>query len=393
MATQVTTTLASGTPDAVSATLIDHVRDAFDTPPTLILVFTSVDQPLDQVLPALSQAFPQSTVLGSSTAGEFTHDQDTIGSTSLFAIHGDLQVHAGFATNLANTPYQAVQEAVADHPVEIEGYPHKTALLLIDTLSGRGEEAALLASALLEETRLVGGAAGDDKMVRTIVGLNDQVSDNALVIATLYTPHPLAIGVSHGHRPLSDTLTVTRSEGNIVHEVNDQPAWSVWVEKTRARAQEAQGFDPGNLSESGQVGAFLLSYEAGLSLGNDQFKVRAPLQRHDEAGALTFACGIPEGSVIRIMESTPADQITSARQAAQHARAELGERRAAGAVVFDCVCRKAILKDDFSKAVQAIHDELNAPLAGFETFGEIALDVGDMSGFHNTTTVVLAFPE
>ena len=34
-----------------------------------------------------------------------------------------------------------------------------------------------------------------------------------------------------------------------------------------------------------------------------------------------------------------------------------------------------------------------AALAGFETYGEIALDVGDMSGFHNTTSVVLAFPE
>jgi len=33
------------------------------------------------------------------------------------------------------------------------------------------------------------------------------------------------------------------------------------------------------------------------------------------------------------------------------------------------------------------------PLAGFETYGEIALAAGDMSGFHNTTSVVLAFPE
>jgi hypothetical protein len=35
-----------------------------------------------------------------------------------------------------------------------------------------------------------------------------------------------------------------------------------------------------------------------------------------------------------------------------------------------------------------MHAELgNAPLAGFETYGEIALGAGDMSGFHNTTTV------
>ena len=38
-------------------------------------------------------------------------------------------------------------------------------------------------------------------------------------------------------------------------------------------------------------------------------------------------------------------------------------------------------------------DELGgAPVAGFETYGEIALDAGDMSGFDYTTSVVLAFP-
>ena len=40
----------------------------------------------------------------------------------------------------------------------------------------------------------------------------------------------------------------------------------------------------------------------------------------------------------------------------------------------------------------ATADSYPWPLAGFETYGEIALDAGDMSGFHNTTTVVLALP-
>lgn len=53
-----------------------------------------------------------------------------------------------------------------------------------------------------------------------------------------------------------------------------------------------------------------------------------------------------------------------------------------------------ILKDDFKTAIAGIHTELGqVPLAGFETYGEIALDAGDLSGFHNTTTVVLAFPK
>ena len=67
--------------------------------------------------------------------------------------------------------------------------------------------------------------------------------------------------------------------------------------------------------------------------------------------------------------------------------------KVAGALVFDCICRNLILEGDFSRAVLGMSEELGgAPLAGFETYGEIALDAGDMSGFHNTTSVVLAFP-
>jgi hypothetical protein len=54
---------------------------------------------------------------------------------------------------------------------------------------------------------------------------------------------------------------------------------------------------------------------------------------------------------------------------------------------------KLILDDRFTVAVKSTAHELgDVPLAGFETYGEIALDAGDMSGFHNTTTVVLALP-
>jgi methyl-accepting chemotaxis protein len=61
--------------------------------------------------------------------------------------------------------------------------------------------------------------------------------------------------------------------------------------------------------------------------------------------------------------------------------------------VFDCICRNLILKDGFDRAISAMSEALGgAPLAGFETYGEIALGAGDLSGFHNTTSVVLAFP-
>jgi methyl-accepting chemotaxis protein len=65
----------------------------------------------------------------------------------------------------------------------------------------------------------------------------------------------------------------------------------------------------------------------------------------------------------------------------------------AGALVFDCICRNLILGAEFTRAVKGMAEELgHVPVAGFETYGEIALAAGDMSGFHNPTSVVLAFP-
>ena len=63
------------------------------------------------------------------------------------------------------------------------------------------------------------------------------------------------------------------------------------------------------------------------------------------------------------------------------------------AVVFDCVCRDMLLQEAFLGAVRGISEELgDAPLAGFEAHGEIARRAGDDRGFHNATSVVLAFP-
>ena len=95
-----------------------------------------------------------------------------------------------------------------------------------------------------------------------------------------------------------------------------------------------------------------------------------------------------------MLKSDPERQIASARRAAAEAVADLGPGgRAAGALVFDCICRNLILGDRFADAVRAISEELDGtPIGGFETYGEVALSVGEMSGFHNTTSVVLAFP-
>lgn len=392
MSTQIATALSAGSAAGAAEQLTRSVRAQLgDAAPALLVAFASTKQPLGDLASHLAKAFPGAALLSASTAGEFTEAGDAKGSVALFALAGDYRVFAGMATGLKADVERAVTEAVRDLPATVDGYPHRTALLLLDPLAGNGEEATLLVSALLGgDVRLAGGAAGDDlAMKATLVGHGERVAGDALVVAVLFSKQPLGVGVCHGHAPLSKQLSVTKAEGATVHEIEGRPAWTVWQEETRESAT-ARGVDPAKLAET-DVGGFLLRYEAGLSSGAE-YKIRAPLARGAD-GSISFACGIPEGSVIRITESVPERQIESARTAARRARAQLGDTPVAGALVFDCICRNLILGDDFQKATGAISEELGgAKIAGFETYGEIALDAGDMSGFHNTTSVVLAFP-
>jgi methyl-accepting chemotaxis protein len=391
MQTNVVTALVSGSAPAAAQTIIARLES--DTSPALVLVFASTAQPLAEVVQPIQAAFPDAVVLGSSTAGEFVEDRDAKGSVAAIALYGDFKAFAGLGTGLHDDPDGAVMAAVERLPRTVDGYEHCTGLVLLDPLAGHGEEATLLAATAIGEGRpipLAGGAAGDDLVMKaTTVSVGDAARTDAIAVAVVYSKRPLGIGVHHGHAPLSRPLRVTKTSGGVVEEIEGRPAWEVWAEHTRAAAA-ATGVDVDTLPDA-DLGAFLLRYEAGLQCGGG-YKIRAPLARKP-GGGLLFATEVPEGSVIRITESTPSRQIDSAREAARHARIALQGVEPAGAVVFDCICRNLILGDRFVDAIKGISEELGGvPLAGFETYGEIALDVGDMSGFHNTTTVVLAFP-
>ena len=400
MATQIAVALEKGDPAVVGRALAERITaELAGRTPALVTLFPSPDCSLSEVMAAFRAALPAPpaggpapVVLGATTAGEFTGGGDASGSVSAFAVAGDFRVFGGVGRPLRGNVEGAVTQALAGIPLEQEGYPYRTAVLFIDGLVGVGEEATLTAAALLGPgVRLCGGCAADDwRLQATAVGCNDAVSGDALAIAILFSKTPLGIGVFHGHQPLSDAMTITRSSENVVHEIDGRPAWDVFVEKTRDRALQ-DGIDPANLKSSSDILQYFLKYETGIKTG-PEFRIRMPLVRNDD-GSLGFVCGMPEGTPIHFMASTPQRQIESARGAAARARAQLAGQAVAGALVVDCGCRKLILNDRFCEAVRAIASELgDVPIAGFESYGEIALNDDDFSGFHNTTTVLLAFP-
>lgn len=359
----------------------------------LAIVFASSKYDYRQVLKGVREITNNTPLIGCSSSGEFTEEKIDKESVVCALISSDThKFFPGFGTGLKEDQIQTMQEAARDFPQKVEGYPYLSAITLIDGLAGKGEEAVLAALSVLgPSVKFSGGAAADDlKFKETQVFYNEQSLTDAVSLCLVASKTPMAIGVRHGHRPVTHPMMITKAHDNVLYEVDGKPAFAVWKESLRNQAKEL-GIDVNTLTDPSAIGSFLIRYEAGLLTGQD-YKVRVPLSANAD-GSLNFACTMLEGSMIRIMQSPREAQIASAKKAAEVAMQGARGVKLAGAIVFDCVCRGIILGEDFHKGVEAIKETIgNVPLIGFETYGEIAMEMGQMSGFHNTTTVVLLIP-
>ena len=110
-------------------------------------------------------------------------------------------------------------------------------------------------------------------------------------------------------------------------------------------------------------------------------------------GELNLVADIDEGASVCILDGEPESMVEACARAANEAKVNLKGAKAAGVLVFDCVCRGMILGDKFHQEIDAVRKVFpNTPVTGFLTYGEIARFRGRLDGWHNTTTVVTAIP-
>ena len=365
----------------------------------LSMVYASTEYDCRKVVDTVRKATNNAPLIGASSAGDFTEERVERGSVAVGLLSSDdIKVFTALAKGVKEEPEAAMRKVAADLRHKLEGYPHLTAIILIDGLSGVGEEIALLTSYLPgHNLKAVGGMASDDfKMEKTFVFSDDKVCTNALSVCLLASKMPLFTGVKHGYTPLSRKLRASRTEGNVLYEIDGRPAWEIWKKETVHAARKG-GIDVEQLKTPTEIAQFFSNYNLGLSTGkDDQYKIRWP-ESLNKDGSLNFTCGIVQGAVFRIMDgSNLENQINALEEAARIARESAknaGYSEFAGVIVFDCAHRQLMLGDRFSDAVDRFKKTFPAvPMLGCEVYGEISLEPGEFSGFHNTTSVVLLLP-
>jgi small ligand-binding sensory domain FIST len=225
-----------------------------------------------------------------------------------------------------------------------------------------------------------GMASGGMGPGETRLFIDDRVVDEGAVGARLpgVRIRPL---VSQGCGPVGDVYTVTRAEGNVIHELGGRPPL--------LRFQElADGLSPEDRTLLGRglyVGRAIDEYK--VEPGRGDFLIRQVMGVDQRSGALAVGDRIEVGETIQF-------HVRDAATADEDLRALLeleAVEPADGALLFTCNGRGSRLFPVFDHDASLVSGKLGGlPLAGFNCAGEIG-PVGGKNFLHGFTASVALF--
>ena len=371
---------------AAGQDLAAQIKAKMDGTPDVLLLFASSSYDNVALLQALQDAVAPGILVGSSSAGEFTHGTAGVGSASALAIRStDLKFAVGIGHGVSRDGRTAAREMISGFEGLDGEHPYRAALVMSDALAGHAE-------ALVEELTLrtsgryvlAGGGSGDDaQFAKTHVFLGTEAHNDAAVGLEILSDKPIGVGVGHGWEPAGPAMRATEVDGMRLIGLNGQPAIDAF---------EAQAERDGKTFNHDDPMPYFLHNILGIATG-DGYRLRVPLAVHED-GSITCAAEIPEHAQVHIMRTSSESATQAAARATDHALAALGEHAPAAALFFDCVATRLRLGDDFAYELGTVAERLGpAQMVGCNTYGQIARAEGQFSGFHNCTAVVLVIAD
>ncbi|HRJ69242.1 MAG TPA: FIST N-terminal domain-containing protein [Beijerinckiaceae bacterium] len=337
------------------------------------------------------EAFPRATIFGCSTGGQIMHADIVDGVIAAVALRFDrtrlrkVVAPIGLASGSRDCGRNIGQQLVAH---DLAGV-----LLLSDGLQVNGTH---LVEGIVEvlggQVPVCGGLAGDGAAFSTtLVGLDAQPTSGLVAAVGLYgTDIAVGSGSAGGWEVFGPNRVVTRSEGNILRELDGQPALDLY--ERYLCADDIAGL-PGT--------ALLYPLLIRNPECSKQELVRTILAVDRQARTMTFAGDMPVGWSAQLMRGSferLAEGAASAAKSAADAIVQIGKDQppTSVAVMISCIGRRLMMG-------QRVSDEIEAAMAcfppgtagiGFYSYGEIAPHAA--TGFcdlHNQTMTIMTLSE
>jgi hypothetical protein len=353
--------------------------------PHLVLVFGAPGA-LRRATPLenLRTTYPEAVFLGCSTAGEIldtrVYDESLVitaiqfEATSVVSHHiqlvpGESSYHAGERLAQAFAPDDLKHLFVLSDGIQVNGS---------DLVRG------LLAS-LPPGTTITGGLSGDGDRFQETWILCDHVLQPGLIAAVgLYSDRlQVSCGSLGGWAPFGPKRVITQSAGNVLYELDNQSALTLYKKYLGAHAD--------NLPASG------LRFPLSLSVDNSQHTVVRTILSIDEAAqSMTFAGDMPQGAIVQFMQGSLNRLVDGAIAAAQLSLDHLAADPPELALLISCVGRKLFLQQRIEEEIEGVRYVVGDKprLTGFYSYGEISPRTGnDVPELHNQTMTITLLTE
>jgi hypothetical protein len=331
----------------------------------------------------ISSAYPNAHRLGCSTAGEIYGTEVTDETLVATAIHFEHTRLHGVSLKLSDVSdsFQAGERLA-------NSLPHDSLVHVLVVSDGQNVNGSELVAGLTQHlpsgVTLTGGLAGDgDRFQETLVLWDGPPESNTIVVLGLYGDRiKVGFGSLGGWDAFGPERVVTRSAGNILYELDDQPALALYKKYLGEHAKE--------LPASGLLFPLSLRTAAGESV------VRTILGVNEAEDSLMFAGDMPQGGHARLMKANFDRLIDGAVGAAQTSYEAIGNTSPELALLISCVGRKLVLKQRIEEEVEGVQDVLGQKtvLAGFYSYGEISpFTPSAKCELHNQTMTITTLSE
>ena len=261
--------------------------------------------------------------------------------------------------------------------------------VLSDGLNVNGSElVAGIAEIVGPHIPLTGGLAGDgSQFEETLVGADCAPQSHIIAAIGFYGN---AVRIGHGNAGGWDVFgpwrSVTRSRGNVLFELDGEPALDLYE---RYLGDEADGL-PGT--------GLLFPLQIQNPENPDHRIVRTILSVDRAERSLTFAGDVPERWRAQLMRGTFDHLCDGAADAARQATVGLTDGQAANgvALLVSCIGRRLLMGQRVSEEVEAAGAVLGTQLArlGFYSYGEISPhSASGICELHNQTMTITTITE
>ncbi len=369
---------ASGDSDNTGSKHWDVPPDTeLDSPNTLALLFWDPDQDgISSFLEGVDSLFPQSLVAGCSTAGEIFDGELREGGVSLALVRFDSsRIKAASALVAKGSDSYEAARAIAG---ELQADDLKAVFVLSDGLSVNGSELARGFNEIFGDAVVVtGGLAADGARFRhTWTLINGAPAEQQVVAVGLYGD---SIEVRYGSKGGWDIFgpdrRVTRSQGNVLYELDGRPALELY--------KQYLGDKAGELPAAGLLFPLALRDDKGRG----ERVVRTILAVDESEQSITFAGDIPLGSMTTLMRANFDRLITGAAEAGEMAGLDTPAKGEALSIAISCVGRRLVLGERTEEEIEASLDVLppGTRQTGFYSYGELSPLTSGACDLHNQT--------